>query len=228
MCARYTLTKKQKELLKAYQVKLPDHFEPNYNLAPTQEGLVITADEPDVAQKMHFGLVPHWANDIKLNFSTLNSRSEEAATNKTWAPLLIHHKTCLVLADGFYEWDRKSGKPIPYRFILKDREVFAFAGLWSQWRSKFNNEIYRSYTIMTTQANATVGKVHDPKFRMPVILDQNKEALWLSKDISVPDLLSLCNPYADDQMKSYPVSTAVNATVVNKQPNNSPALILPL
>lgn len=228
MCARYTLTKKEKELLKAYQVKLPDHFEPNYNLAPTQEGLVITADQPDVAQKMHFGLVPHWANDIKLNFSTLNARSEEAAANKTWAPLLVHHKTCLVLADGFYEWDRKSGKPIPYRFILKDREVFAFAGLWSQWRSKFNNEVYRSFTIMTTQANATVGKVHEPKFRMPVILDRNKEALWLGKDISVPDLLSLCNPYADNNMKSYAVSTAVNATVLNKQPNNSPALILPL
>lgn len=228
MCARYTLTKKEKELLKAYQVKLPPSIEPNYNLAPTQEGLVITADEPQIAQHMHFGLVPYWANDIKLNFSTLNARSEEAANNRTWAPLLSHHKTCLVMADGFYEWDKKSGKSIPYRFILKDRELFTFAGLWSQWKNKFSGEIYRSFTIMTTVANQLVAKVHDPKFRMPVILDKHEENLWLSKDLSVPDLLSLCNPYPDDMMNSYRVSALVNATVINKLPNNHPDLILPL
>lgn len=228
MCSRYTLTKKEKEILKAYQVKLPPGFHPNYNLAPTQNGLVITADEPCIAQEMHFGLVPHWAENIKLDFSTLNARSEEAATKKTYAPLLKHHKTCLVLTDGFYEWDKKSGKPLPHRFILKDRELFSFAGLWSQWQDKFSGEVYRSFTIMTTKANETVGKVHDPKFRMPVILDTHEENLWLSKDLSVPDLLSLCDTYPDEQMESFRVSTAVNGTVVNKQPNNKPELILPL
>lgn len=228
MCARYTLTKLQKALLEAYNVKLPESFAPNYNLAPTQNGLVITADEPGIAQHMHFGLVPHWSETTKLNFSTLNSRSEEAATNRTWSPLLKHHKTCLVIADGFYEWDKKSGASIPYRFQLNERELFTFAGLWSQWKDKFSGEVYRSFSIMTTVANDTVGKVHDPKFRMPVILDKNEEALWLSKGLSVPDLLSLCNTYPDELMKSYRVSTAVNAAVVNKLPNNDPALIVPL
>ncbi len=228
MCARYTLSKKEKELLKAYQVKLPEVFHPNYNLAPTQQGLVITADEPDIAQQMHFGLVPHWAESIKLDFSTLNARSEDATAKKTYAPLLIHHKTCLVLADGFYEWDRKSGKPLPYRFILKERELFAFAGLWSQWKDQLSGSVYRSFTIMTTKANETVGKVHDPKFRMPVILDKKEEQLWLSKDIGVPELLSLCDPYPDDLMESFRVSTSVNSTVINKEPNNNPKLILPV
>jgi putative SOS response-associated peptidase YedK len=228
MCARYTLTKSEKQLLEAYNVKLEMPFEPNFNLAPTQNGLVITADEPEIAQPMHFGLVPHWAKDIKLNFSTLNARSEEAATNRTWAPLLQHHKTCLVLADSFYEWDKKSGKSIPYRFVLKDRELFAFAGLWSQWKDKFSGEVYRSFTIMTTVSNKTVGQVHDPKFRMPVILDKFQEPFWLSKDISVPDLLTLCDPYPDESMSAYQVSTSVNSTVINKVHNNHPELILPL
>lgn len=227
MCARYTLSKKEKDLLKAYQVKLPENYSPNFNLAPTQNGLIVTADLPEIAQSMHFGLVPHWAESIKLNFSTLNSRSEEAATNRTWAPLLKHHKTCLVLADGFYEWDKKSGSSIPYHFTLKDRELFAFAGLWSQWQDKFSGEVYRSFTIMTIRSNDIVGKIHDPKFRMPVILDKNEEALWLSKDLSVPDLISLCNPYPDDLMNSTRVSTKVNATMVNKVHNNHPDLILP-
>lgn len=228
MCARYTMTKKEKEILKAYQVKLPDDYQPNFNLAPTQNGLVITADEPGLAQLMHFGLVPYWAESTKLEFSTLNARSEEAATKKSYAPLLQKHKTCLVLTDGFYEWDKKTGETLPYRFVLNDRELFSFAGLWSQWKDTITSEVYRSFTIMTTAANETVGKVHDPKFRMPVILDKDEEALWLSKDLSVDQLLTLCDPYPDDLMNSFRVSKDVNSVVVNKVHNNRPELILPL
>ena len=223
MCARYTLTKEQKKIMVSYQVKLPDDYRPNYNIAPTQNSLVITSDEPGIAQQMHFGLVPYWATAIKLDFSTLNARSEEAAGKKTYAPLLQKHKTCLILTDGFYEWDKKTGDTLPYRFVLKERELFAFAGLWSQWKDKITGEIYRSFTIMTTAANETVGKVHDPKFRMPVILDKKEESLWLSKDLSVDQLLSLCNPYPDDLMNSYRV-----AKEVNKVANNNSELILPL
>ena len=124
--------------------------------------------------------------------------------------LLTKHKTCLVLADGFYEWDRKSGKPIPYRFILKDRDLFAFAGLWSQWKSKDGSQVYRSFTILTTEANESVGRVHDPKFRMPVILNRFQEEFWLSKKLSPTDLLSLCQPYPDKLMDAFRVSTDRN------------------
>lgn len=228
MCARYTLTRAEKEIQKLYEVQLKEGFAPNYNLAPTQEGLVITADEPGIAQKMHFGLVPYWAESTKLNISTLNAKSEEVLEKKTYRPLVHNHKTCLVLADGFYEWDKKSGKSIPYRFILKDRPVFAFAGLWSQWKSTDGSVVYRSFTIMTTAANKTVSKVHDPKNRMPVILDKHTEPFWLSKDISPTDLLSLCVPYPDEKMEAYQVSTAVNAAAIKGVINNKPELMLPL
>jgi putative SOS response-associated peptidase YedK len=228
MCARYTLTKRQETLLQTFNnVQFPD-FEPNYNLAPTQNGLVITADEPGIAQQMHFGLIPFWSANTKLNISTLNARSEEALTSKLWSPLIKNTKTCLVLADGFYEWDRKTGTSIPYHFKLTDRDVFAFAGLWSQWKSKDGTEVYRSFTIMTTQANETVGKVHDPKFRMPVILDKYEEQLWLAKDLSPADRLSICNPYPDEKMTSYRVSTVVNTAATKRVANNKPDLVLPL
>jgi len=225
MCSRYTLTKAQKELVKLYQVKLPPDYQPNYNLAPTQKGLVITADEPESAQLMHFGLVPYWAKSTKLDFSTLNARSEEIMDKKTFAPLVVHRKTCLVLADGFYEWDKKTGDTLPYRFVLKDRELFAFAGLWSQWKDPFSEELYRSFTIMTTQANETVGKVHAPKFRMPVILSREEEALWLDKKMDQAGLLNLCDAYPDELMSSYRVDKAVNATVVKGVINNRPELM---
>lgn len=227
MCARYTLTRAEKEIQKLYEVQLKEGFAPNYNLAPTQEGLVITADEPGIAQKMHFGLVPFWAESTKLNISTLNAKSEEVLEKKTYRPLIHNHKTCLVLADGFYEWDKKSGKSVPYRFILKDRPLFAFAGLWSQWKSADGSIVYRSFTIMTTEANKTVGKVHDPKNRMPVILTKYTEPFWLSKDISPADLLSLCVPYPDEKMEAYQVSSGVNAAAIKGVINNRPELMLP-
>lgn len=228
MCARYTLTKKEKDLAKALEVIIPVDYAPNFNLAPTQNGLVITADEPGVVQQMHFGLVPYWAENTKLNISTLNARSEEAMSKKTWKPLIEKHKTCLVIADSFYEWDRKTGKSIPWRFVLKDRDVFCFAGLWSQWKSKDGSLVYRSFSIMTTKANTIVGKIHDPKDRMPVILDKHDEKLWLSKDISTADLLSLCDTYPDEAMDCYRISTDVNKAAIKTVPNNRPELIMPL
>lgn len=157
MCTRYILTKKEKELAKAQGVVIPKDYAPNFNLAPTQLGLVITTDEPGIAQYMHFGLVPYWDIDTKLIISTLNARSEEALGKKTWKPVIEKRKTCLVLADSFYEWDRKTGKPVPWRFVLKQRKIFAFAGLWSQWKSKDGSIVYRSFSIMTTKANSMVG-----------------------------------------------------------------------
>jgi len=228
MCARYTLTKKEKDLAKALEVIIPVDYAPNFNLAPTQNGLVITADEPGVAQHMHFGLVPYWAENTKLNISTLNARSEEAMSKKTWKPLIEKHKTCLVIADSFYEWDRKTGKSIPWRFVLKNRDIFSFAGLWSQWKSKDGSLVYRSFSIMTTKANTIVGKIHDPKDRMPVILDKHDEKLWLSKDISTADLLSLCDTYPDEAMDYYRVSTDVNTAAIKTVPNNRPELIMAL
>ena len=227
MCARFTLTAEEKEIARQYR-QVAEDFVANYNIAPTQKSLVITADEPDIAQNMHFGLVPYWAADTKLNISTLNARSEEALSKDTWRPLIVNHKTCLVLADGFYEWDKKSGMSIPWRFVLKDRNVFAFAGLWSQWKSKDGSAVYRSFSIMTTVANETVGKVHDPKFRMPVILDKHEEELWLSRDMSAAQLLSLCDPYPDEAMDCYRVSKDVNIAAIKGVPNNRPELIMPL
>ena len=81
---------------------------------------------------------------------------------------------------------------------------------------------------MTTEANEIVGKVHDPKFRMPVILDQYEEQLWLAKDLSSTDRLTLCNPYPDEKMKSYRVSTVVNTAATKGVANNTPELMTPI
>lgn len=227
MCSRYSITIKERLALDGYEIPVPKDFEPNYNLAPTQLGLVLTADQPAEAQAMHFGLIPFWAKDTKLNISTLNAKSEEAFEKTTWKPLIEQHKRCLVFADGFYEWDRSTGNPLPWRFVVKDRKMFSFAGLWSQWKSKDGQVVYRSFSIMTTEANDMVGKIHEKK-RMPVILDKQEESLWLSKDIGPKEVLSLCDTYPDDLMDCYRVSTEMNAAAIKRVPNNKPEFILPM
>ncbi|KEQ31204.1 hypothetical protein N180_02850 [Pedobacter antarcticus 4BY] len=212
MCARYILSKSEKELLKAYQVKLPDNYKPNFNLAPTDNGLVITADQPDIAQLMHFGLVPYWAKEKKIGFSMLNARAETILEKTSFRPLIEKAKRCLVLADGFYEWEKAGKEKLPYRFVVPGRDLFSFAGLWSRWRDPATGEPYETFTIITTSANDVVKPIHE---RMPVILSKSDERLWLSKDLPIPEILSLCDSYPADEMNKFRVSQEVNKVVNN-------------
>ncbi|AMR33670.1 hypothetical protein A0256_20670 [Mucilaginibacter sp. PAMC 26640] len=138
MCARFTLAASDKEIMQAYALgKLSAEYSQNWNIAITDETVVITADEPDYGQLMHFGIVPHYSTTDKMDYDSFNSRDDSLLKSSLWKPLVTNHKTCLVLTTGFYEWKRiPEGKKIikePYRFTVKDRPLFAFAGLWSQW-----------------------------------------------------------------------------------------------
>ena len=220
MCARFTLAAAEKVLLEAYAAELAAEYKANWNIAPTQNSLVITADAPNVISPYHFGLVPHWAKDKKEGVRALNARSETVMELKTFKPLMEKNKRCLVLADSFYEWETLDTKEkLPYRFVLPERPVFAFAGLYSWWKDKATEEWYKSFTILTTEPNALVSKLHN---RMPVILTKEEEHIWLSDDVPMADLLELCNPFPDVEMSIYRVSKEVNNVR-----NNHCDLILP-
>lgn len=220
MCSRYSMTIKEKEALKEYDIPIPKDFAPRYSLAPTDIGLVITADRPKEMQMMHFGLVPYWSKDKKAAFKMINARSETLLETKTYKPLVEQAKRCLVLADGFYEWDTVDGQKLPYRFTVQSREIFAFAGLWSRWKDPATGQPYETYTVITTQPNDLVSPIHD---RMPVILPKHEEEAWLSKDVPVSDLMKLLNPYPEDDMHKFRVSQDVNYVK-----NNHADIILPI
>lgn len=207
-------------MLKEYNIPIPPEYQPRFSLAPTDIGLVITADRPNELQPMHFGLVPYWAKDKKSSFKMINARSETLLETKTYKPLVEKAKRCLVLADGFYEWDTVDGQKLPYRFTVLGREVFAFAGLWSRWRDPLTSDPYETFTVITTQPNELVKPIHD---RMPVILPKEAEKAWLTHDVPVADLLKLLNPYPEDDMHKFRVSTDVNNVR-----NNREDIILPL
>lgn len=221
MCARFTITQEEKNLLAQFEAKtIDEQYRQSYNLAPTQLAPVIISQKPEAIQLFHFGLVPFWAKDKKSSYSMMNARQETVLENNTYKPLMLHNKRCLVLADGFYEWKTEGKKKLPYRFVLLNRKAFAFAGLWSQWKSEDKKEVYESFTILTTMPNAQVATLHN---RMPVILTKEEEKLWLANDVPPAELIQLCDPYPAEEMNMYAVSTDVNKVV-----NNHQDLILPM
>ena len=191
-----------------------------YNIAPTQDVITITNDgEANVAQFMRWGLVPSWAKDISIGSRMINARAETLAERPSFRSA-FRRRRCLVVADSFYEWKRDGRTRTPMRISLESGELFGFAGLWESWDSPDGRRIL-SCTIVTTKANDFIAPIHD---RMPVILSQDAEPVWLAPDIQDTDALSeLLTPYPSDLMSAYEVSSVVNSAA-----NDVPECIAPV
>ena len=222
MCGRFTLTVDPGQLQEAFPwVDFPGDFPPRYNVAPTQPVAVVPNDGLNRLDFFNWGLIPFWAKDPKIGNRLINARSETIAEKPSFRGS-FKYKRCLILADGFYEWRKQPGTKtkIPMYIHMKDRSPFAFAGLWDNWHSKDGSEI-RSCTIITTQPNELVEKIHN---RMPVILSPDGYAEWLHEGEHDPNLLkSLLRPYPSEQMAAFPVSRQVNSPQ-----NDIPEVILPI
>jgi putative SOS response-associated peptidase YedK len=179
-----------------------------YNIAPSQDCPVVTVEgDRRVLCLMRWGLVPAWADDMKIGYRMINARGETVAEKQSFKPLLVKSR-CLVPASGFYEWKKHAGGKTPYFFGLKGGEPFAFAGLWTVWHAGKDDEL-RSFTIITTSANELMAPVHD---RMPVILREEDEARWLDPETTTPgNLLQFLAPYPSDAMECWEVSPYVNS-----------------
>ena len=105
-------------------------FESSYNIAPTQEVLTVVGGEMRRAGFMRWGLIPHWAKSPKIGARMINSRAETVAEKPAFRDAL-RRRRCLVLAEGFYEWQRVGAAKRPMRIVMRSGEPFAFAGLWS-------------------------------------------------------------------------------------------------
>jgi putative SOS response-associated peptidase YedK len=151
---------------------------------------------------LKWGLIPSWAKDASVGAKLINARSE-TVTEKPSFREAFKKRRCIIPADGFYKWQRTSGKKQPYFFHMRDDHPFGFAGLWDRWKSQ-DGEIIETCIILTTEANKVLSPVHD---RMPVILHPEDYELWLDEDVR----LELLRPFDVSEMDGYPVSTLVNS-----------------
>ncbi|MCZ2141635.1 MAG: SOS response-associated peptidase [Bacteroidia bacterium] len=164
------------------EFKDADQFKPSvYNAFQFPEAPVITHVQPHEIQLYQWGLIPFWAKDDSIKKNTLNAKIETIHEKPSFRNVV--NNRCLVLADGFYEWqwlDPKGKQKQKYEITLPDNEAFAFAGLWSEWIDKMSGEVRHTYTILTTEANALMSQIHNTKKRMPILLAANTEYDWLS------------------------------------------------
>jgi putative SOS response-associated peptidase YedK len=208
VCGRYTLKTPVETLAEEFGITGPLPEVPTrFNVAPTQEvAAVLEEDEQRKLEMLRWGLIPSWADDPAIGNRMINARSETAAQKPSFRSA-FRKRRCLVLADGFYEWQKTASGKQPYYIRMGDGSPFAFAGLWESW-GKYGEEV-RSCTILTTEANGLVGEIHH---RMPVILPAEEYDLWLDPDMGEAEpLLDLLRPYPDDVMEAYPVSRFVNS-----------------
>jgi len=223
MCGRFTLTVDANTIQTHFPwlEHVPHQLAPRYNIAPTQPIAAVPNDGRNTVDHFVWGLIPFWAKDPSIGSRMINARSETLAEKNSFKNP-YKRRRCLILADGFYEWAKVPGQKTkqPYYLRMEDGVPFAFAGLWEEWQSPEGSQL-RSATIITTEPNPLVAKVHN---RMPVILHPDDYALWLSPDEQPPSALQpLLTAYPAEEMVAYPVST-----MVNRPTNESPENIAPL
>ena len=219
MCGRYSLKADLEDIQQRFELMTSDFdYSPKYNIAPTQPILTVTNGEGRRASYMRWGLIPSWAKSSSVGNRLINARAETVAERNSFRTALTRRR-CLVLADGFYEWQREGKSRRPMRIVMKSGEPFAFAGLWDSWRDP-QGEIVRSCTIITTDANEFLNPIHN---RMPVILPREMESFWLDHDVDDPLVLSnVLIPYPEQEMVAYEVSF-----LVNRPSNEGPEVVVP-
>lgn len=157
---------------------------------------IITDEHPKMIEHYNWGLIPHWAKNDEIKAMTLNAKIETIEEKPSFRDTITHR--CLVIANGFYEWqwlDSKGKNKVKYEIGIENEDLFAFAGLYSHWTDTHTGEIKNTYTILTTEANPLLAEIHNHNKRMPVILKPVDESKWLEhyplKDFAFPYSVNL-------------------------------------
>lgn len=209
MCGRYTLSTPTDLLSDLFELETTVIVTPRFNIAPTQEAPVIRLDSSGETRKLDllkWGLVPFWAKEPSIGNRMINARAETVSEKPAYR-VSFRKRRCLILADGFYEWQATSGPKQPFFFHRGDGYPFAMAGLWDRW-DKGQDSVLETFTILTTSANEVVAPVHK---RMPVILEESVLDEWLDPERQDTESLSeMLLPAPPEILESFPVSTYVN------------------
>lgn len=215
MCGRFALTAPASTIAEIFQVDVLPDLLPRYNVAPTSEVVcVVQAEGKREIQSFRWGLIPMWAKDKKIAYQTLNARAETISTKPVFRAA-FKRRRLLIVADGFYEWQKDGKKKIPHLIQMDDGRPFGMAGVWERWTDPETGEEIRSCSIVTTGPNALMESIHN---RMPVILPPERWDTWLDPAINDPaQLQELLVPYPAEGMKERRVAKAVG-DVKNKGP----------
>ena len=217
MCGRYSITSNFEAVRRLFNLTgpVPNWWQPLYNIAPTEEAPVVRLrdGQPELVP-LRWGLIPFWAKDEKFGHKTINAKAETVATAPAFREAFAARR-CLVVTDGFYEWQKEGAAKQPWRIGMQHRGPFGLAGLWERWGPR--EKRLETFTIVTTEPNALCAPIHN---RMPAIIDPADFPAWLT---AAPGSASLLRPFPAERMAAYKVGPAVGSVR-----NKGPELIEPL
>lgn len=224
MCGRYNIVTSAQGLYDAFKIISNEldfsFFESSYNVHPSPPGasadrlvrapIIRSSDSSYEALPAVWPLIPKWAKGTVSKYSTANAKAETLDSTKSYQHAWNHAQRCLVPATGFYEWQVVAGEKQkqPYNIQLTQQPIFAMAGLWEASVNPETQQTVESFTIVTTQANPLMAKIHNTKERMPVLVAPKDYLIWLQG--SSTDAGRLLKPYSETGMTAYKVATYVN------------------
>ena len=215
MCARVRLVTDYSELKIKFWVNAhapAPNLRASWNIAPTQDLTVLLFDRAAggrIVATMQWGLIPAWSREAKMAYSTFNARAEGLDKKPAFRGAWRDGRRCLVITNGFYEWDKRVGVRQPYAIARNVDKFTVMAGLWEEWTSAKGERI-KTATVVTTEANSLIEPLHD---RMPVILAEEDWGKWLGEvPASDAELKALLKPYPSESMELWPVGIAKSAT----------------
>jgi len=216
MCYHVSVTIKGLGLAKRFKARFPEAkvFKPVYHASAFSFPFlpVITNRDAQKIQLFRWGLVPHWVKDEKsaetMRIYTLNAKAETVFEKPSFRSS-IKAKRCLVLVDGFYEWQHVGKKAYPYYVALKKHAPFALGGIWDEWVHPKTGELFSTFSIVTTRANSLMEKIHNTKKRMPLVLEKADETQWLRNDLDEEQVKSMLVPFDPGKLAAHTISKLI-------------------
>jgi putative SOS response-associated peptidase YedK len=207
----------------------PDKYHPSYYYhAFGLPGMpVICSGDPGKIRMMTWGLVPSWvkthesAEEIRIR--TFNARAESVDTKPSFAAS-FNSRRCIVPVRGFFEWQHTATGKIPFYVYRADNDIISLAGLWSEWTDTSTGELLNTFSVITTNANEMMARIHNSKKRMPVVIEKGSEKYWLDIHSAKEELKKLLEPYGENILAAHTISDLINRKTAER---NSPEIIKP-
>lgn len=202
MCGRFVLLTDLSRILTTFEIgEVACEYRRSNNIYPGQQIAAVIREGVNRLVEFRWGLIPSWAKDSSIGKGLINARAETVAEKPIFRNAFIKRR-CLVIADGFYEWQKTDGPAKKPWFIhLRSGDPCGFAGLYETWTPPAGRPVH-SCTIITTKANPALATIHE---RMPVIVPKAAHAVWLDPENQQREQLrSILVPYPAADMACRP------------------------
>ena len=167
---------------------------------------VIKQELPNIISTANWGLIPSFikdwqkANEIKTQ--TINAKAETVFEKISFKNSILD-KRCIIILDGFFEYQHQGKEKIPFYIFPKNAAQFLIGGIYNDWVNTATGEVFSTTSIITTDANEMMSEIHNVKKRMPLIFDKNQAKNWLNNSLKTNDIQDLCQQFPSDNMQAH-------------------------